>query len=1371
VRLGAARSESVNGGPACPRITPVRQYYVAAIDVDITLNRYLDHDPQGRMYALEREITRVRAEEAANARAREAGSEPAVTMGLQGDAIQPLTLRVRQGECLRVRLRNALGRGEPASFHLHGAALRVAGQNQAAVASNPAAMAGPGATVTYEWWVRPDEPEGTHSFHSHGNARMQSGHGLFGAVIVEPLGSRFLDARSGRPTDSGWDAIIATRDGRSFREFALYYHEAGDESYQIRAASGEFVPLVDPTLGAYRPGTRALNYRSEPFMNRMQLQRKLTGRFDESLAYSSYAFGDPATPVMRTYLGEPVKERVIHGGSEVFHVHHVHGGSIRWRRQPGAERVAQRGLDKHPPLLPKVSERIDSQGIGPSETYDAENECGAGGCQQSVGDYLFHCHVAHHYFAGMWGIWRVYNTLQDGRASTDTLPPLPELPGIAGRVAAAVTSDALAGRSVDWFGKRIEVDDLTSFVERQLPPAGVPRNYDASVWDWGRDGDRYLGEPPEEMSWPGNAGSPGPRPPLLFDPRSGKLAYPFMRPHFGRRPPFAPNHGPAPYLDPVSESTDTPLPGANGPGSVCPEGTRLVPIAINAIGTAVPLNKRAGIVDPAGEIYVLRQQEDAIRADDSLRRPLAIRANAGRDCLDVVFRSELADSPSNLGFAKANVHIHLVQFDVQASDGLVTGFNYEQSVRPFRAEGEPLRAPALLGATIVRLSSADRFQAGAVIGVGADQDATFEVRRIAQVQGRDLVLDRPLAHRHAAGEIVSAEFVRYRWYPDVQFGTAYFHDHVNALRSWAHGLFGALIAEPPDATWRDPSSGTPIDSGPVADVVTSARINEDLTGSFRELVVFMQDEVPINTVGRSAGSALNLRAEPLADRGRDPTLAFAISGAGPPETPVIRAYAGDPVVLRTLVAGTNDVHTLHVDGHWFRVEPGPGSPPADTIHIGISERADLVLPAAGGPLRMPGDYLIQDGRTFKIREGSWGLLRVLDGPVADLAALPGVPAARVEAPATPAAACPASAPVRGFGVSAVQTPLDMLDGKPGAIFVLGQNASGGPEPLVLHVNVGDCVVIELSNATDRPVSLHAGMLASDPRRSGGVAAGDDPVQAAEPGASRTFTFFASPQTGETVALIRDGADPGAGPGRGLYGAIVVGPAGARYQDPVTGRDASSSSAWAVDVRGRAGAAWRDFTLFLTDEDAGIGTHRMPYTTKVDGPVGLNYRRAPATPVMRALSGDPVRVHVLAPWSEQAHVFSIEGHEWPAEPGLAGGDMLGSVQVGALEAVTLRLFGGAGGLERLPGNYMYGDHREPYREAGLWGTLRVRCRGLGIRPLGRARSSGACRGRSPLPVVLGFPAGALVLGSIVLAARSRRAQTRQPPATSSTAPVM
>ena len=428
--------ESVRQGKTCSPGSPVREYSVATINVEITLNRFLDHDLLGCMYVLDEDLARVRREEAQNRTARATGAEPAVTQGLQGDAIQPLTIRVNQGECLRVTLRNGLKDGEPGSFHLHGSGRYIAPTGQAALATNPDTIVAPGESVIYEWMVEADEQEGTHYFHSHGNSREQTSHGLFGAVIVEPKGSAFLDPIRDRELRSGWAAIIQNPSGSDFREFVFYYHEIGNDKFRHRDRDGKQVSLSDPITHIYKPGGRALSYRSEPFMNRLKLQEETIGLKDEALGYGSYSFGDPATPISRTYLGDPVKQRPVHGGSEVLHVHHVHGGSIRWRRQPATERTEfDGGFEKRPHLLPQASERLDSQGILPSETYDIENQCGAGGCQHSVADFLIHCHVPDHYIGGMWMFWRDYNTLQDGTVSKGTpCHPSGSFPtGLAGR--------------------------------------------------------------------------------------------------------------------------------------------------------------------------------------------------------------------------------------------------------------------------------------------------------------------------------------------------------------------------------------------------------------------------------------------------------------------------------------------------------------------------------------------------------------------------------------------------------------------------------------------------------------------------------------------------------------------------------------------------------------------------------------------------------------------------------------------------------------------------------------------------------------------------------------------------------------------------
>lgn len=362
-----------------------------------------------------------------------------------------------------------------------------------------------------------------------------------------------------------------------------------------------------------------------------------------------------------------------------------------------------------------------------------------------------------------------------------------------------------------------------------------------------------------------------------------------------------------------------------------------------------------------------------------------------------------------------------------------------------------------------------------------------------------------------------------------------------------------------------------------------------------------------------------MRVEPLDARGGSPALLFNSQAHGDPETPLLEAYLGDPLVIRGLVSATNDVHTLHVDGHWFRMEPfSLTSPPVNTAHLGISERYDLSIPKAGGPQAMPGDYLYYNGRSFKFREGSWGIIWVVDesgippGTVAgaplELQRLPG----HQSMPSAAGEVCPTDAPVKRFPVSAVDAPLPMLNGDLGKTYVLDhqrEEVSSGaesPQPLVLHVNVGDCIKIDLTNGTkDGPVSFHTGMLAYDPLDSYGIAAGYGPLQAAMPGESRTYTFYAHPEIGETVAMVRDWGNVLTNPGLGLYGAIVVAQKNAAFTHPETGEDISKLSSWRADVHPAGGPSYRDFTLFIQDQDEVIGTSIMPYSEEVEGVLGLN----------------------------------------------------------------------------------------------------------------------------------------------------------------------
>ena len=71
----------------------------------------------------------------------------------------------------------------------------------------------------------------------------------------------------------------------------------------------------------------------------------------------------------------------------------------------------------------------------------------------------------------------------------------------------------------------------------------------------------------------------------------------------------------------------------------------------------------------------------------------------------------------------------------------------------------------------------------------------------------------------------------------------FFHDHVDALSSWGHGLFGAHIIEPQGSTFHDPVTGAPIDSGPIADIYTTGSAGFGEQGDFREFVLWQHEGI------------------------------------------------------------------------------------------------------------------------------------------------------------------------------------------------------------------------------------------------------------------------------------------------------------------------------------------------------------------------------------------------------------------------------------------------------------------------------------------------------------------------------------------------
>src|SRR5690606_26999039 len=211
----------------------------------------------------------------------------------------------------------------------------------------------------------------------------------------------------------------------------------------------------------------------------------------------------------------------------------------------------------------------------------------------------------------------------------------------------------------------------------------------------------------------------------------------------------------------------------------------------------------------------------------------------------------------------------------------------------------------------------------------------------------------------------------------------------------------------------------PIRTGPIADIHTTEPIGSDVNNSFRELTVQMHDTVPhtvnivtegnppgqpievaleagktvsfqmpenlrmtpmpfLNGGTHTTGSGIDYRAEPIAQRlavNPDPAQIFSSHVHGDPSTPLLRAYTGDTIVFRLVESLMNETHVFSVAGHTFLTERyAEDANRKNSIHVGIAERYDLVVPEAGGPHHQAGDYLYFNGRSSKLSEGSWGIL-------------------------------------------------------------------------------------------------------------------------------------------------------------------------------------------------------------------------------------------------------------------------------------------------------------------------------------------------------------------------------------------------------------
>lgn len=304
------------------------------------ITKYGDYDLDGLLYVRKEDSGRIREE--ALRRFHLSPPQPY-------EEVHPMVLRVNRGDRVKVRFYNSLNRR--LSIHVQGMTYDVQTSDGTSVGYNQDSTTE--HEILYTWYA---DTEGVFLFHDMADSGSSEDAtnipGLFGAVIVEPPESRWYHPETGEELENGLMADIYTPGQPAFREYSVFFHD----ELEILDKDGN-QPMDHRT---HLPSsTTAISYRSEPMRNRMPLTHDPADS-GEDISMSSWVYGDPAPPILRAYVGDPSKIRLIHGGVKETHVFHLH--NHQWR------------MEGDNPL----STIIDSITISPQECYTLDILYGAG---------------------------------------------------------------------------------------------------------------------------------------------------------------------------------------------------------------------------------------------------------------------------------------------------------------------------------------------------------------------------------------------------------------------------------------------------------------------------------------------------------------------------------------------------------------------------------------------------------------------------------------------------------------------------------------------------------------------------------------------------------------------------------------------------------------------------------------------------------------------------------------------------------------------------------------------------------------------------------------------------------------------------------
>src|SRR5215217_4971856 len=846
------------------------------------------------------------------------------------------------------------------------------------------------------------------------------------AIITGPNTGRF-PAGTYRP-----NATEPDRD-RPFREFTVIYH---DEIQDIQA----FPQFRDPAFKLQHTlhsveDKFAINYGvagvgAEILANRLGVgpMFNCTECKFEEFFLSSWTIGDPAqivdkpanttdstgklilgrkatkvlylddpSNVHHSYIGDPVKMRVVHAGPKEHHIHHLH--AHQWLQTPDDDN----------------STYLDSQALGPGFAFTTEIvHGGTGNRNQVVGDSIFHCHFYPHFAEGMWELWRAHDVFEAGTvlntngvpvagaralpdgeimAGTPT-PALVPLPTLAMAPMPTATVPGYPFFSAAVAGHRPPHPPLDTVddggLSRHIITGGTFTHSETRL-DFSKE---LITAVAQSIAETGTASE------------IAAMVYHEQRLHASFKPDGTPanfilNGLPrkpgAPFADPCISDTGTAI------------GTPRTYKAA-AFQLDIKLNK-AGWHFPQSRILSLWADVAATKAGTKPPEPLFFRANTN-DCITFYHTNlvpgnyEQDDFQIRTPTDIVGQHIHLVKFDVTASDGAGNGFNYEDGTFSPDEVRERIKA-------IRKQNSCTGLESG------DPRDGTFTC---------------PVGKLHPFFGTKYAQTTVQRWFADDTLNnngvdrtlrTVFTHDHFGPSTHQQAGLYAGLVIEPTGSIWKNPETGVTlgtrtVDGGPTswqANIIetNAANSHREFMFEFADFQLAYQAGAGVGVNGKAIADpqrvinppiinevglpflvengmvcpggvpapcpeaisaadqgtmSVNYRNEPVPLRIRDPYTNTQAAGApgdlskvyksnitradpqfnvqptfypaltkgvepGDPFTPLLRAYENDKVQIRILVGAHEETHNLTINGHKWLHEPGTPQDPLAVNNSGF----------------------------------------------------------------------------------------------------------------------------------------------------------------------------------------------------------------------------------------------------------------------------------------------------------------------------------------------------------------------------------------------------------------------------------------------------